>query len=97
MAHGCVVVATDVGGVSELVADRRNGFLLANDGDEAVATQAANVIEEILQDETGSAAMRREAVATAWRYSWDETAKVFLSFLPDAVKDRHGLSELLRA
>jgi glycosyltransferase involved in cell wall biosynthesis len=96
MAHGCVVVATDVGGVSELVDPRRSGFLVANGRDEAVAAQTADVIEEIMQDRTGSAAMRREAVATAWRYSWDETAKVFLSFLPGAVKARHGLSELLR-
>jgi glycosyltransferase involved in cell wall biosynthesis len=97
MAHGCVVVATDVGGVSELVEDRKNGFVLPNGRDEAVAAQAADMIEEILQDETGSAAMRRAAVATAWSYSWDETARVFLSFLPDAVKARHGLCELLRA
>jgi glycosyltransferase involved in cell wall biosynthesis len=96
MAHGCVVVATDVGGVSELVDHRRNGFLIANGKDEAVAAHAADVIEEIMQDKTGSAAMRRAAVATAFQYSWDETAKVFLSFLPDAVKARHELSELLR-
>jgi glycosyltransferase involved in cell wall biosynthesis/GT2 family glycosyltransferase len=93
MAHGCVVVATDVGGVSELVEDGVSGFLIPNGRDAEVAAQAADIFEEILRDETGSLAMRREAVATAWRYSWDETAKVFLSFLPDAVKARHGLSE----
>ena len=92
MAHGCVVVATDVGGVSELVADRLNGFLIPNGRDEDVPAQAADLIGEMLQDETGSAAMRQEAVATAWRQSWDETAKVFLSFLPEAVKARHGLA-----
>jgi glycosyltransferase involved in cell wall biosynthesis len=92
MAHGCVVLATDVGGVSELVDGSRNGHLLPNGRDEDVAAQAAAAIEEVLRDPTGSAAMRREAVATAWRYSWDETAKVFLSFLPDAVKVRHGLA-----
>jgi glycosyltransferase involved in cell wall biosynthesis len=94
MAHGCVIVATDVGGVSELVEDRKNGFLVPNGKDEEVAAQAADVIGAVLQDKTGSAAMRQEAVATAWRYSWDQTAKVFLSFLPDAVKARHGLSGL---
>jgi glycosyltransferase involved in cell wall biosynthesis len=94
MAHGCVVVATEVGGVSELVEDKRNGLLLSNGRDEEVAAQAAGLIDEILQDKTGSAAMRREAVATAWRCSWDETAQVFLSFLPAAIKARHGMSGL---
>jgi glycosyltransferase involved in cell wall biosynthesis len=94
MAHGCVVVAADVDGISELVADRKNGFLLPDHRDEGVAAQAADVIREILQDASGSATMRREAVDTAWPYSWDETARVFLSFLPDAVKARHGLCEL---
>jgi hypothetical protein len=59
-----------------------------------VAAQAAAAIKQILQDSTGAEAMRREAVAAAWRPSWDEAAKVFLSFLPDDVKARHGLSEL---
>jgi glycosyltransferase involved in cell wall biosynthesis len=94
MAHGCVVVATDVGGISELVADRKNGFLLPNHREEDVAAQAADVIREILQDASGSATKRQEAVDTAWPYSWDETARVFLSFLPDAVKAQHGLCEL---
>jgi glycosyltransferase involved in cell wall biosynthesis len=94
MAHGCVVVATDVGGVSELVENGRSGYLLANGTNEQVAADAADAIERILEDETGSAAVRRDAVAAAWQYSWDEAAKVFLSFLPDAVKTRHGLSEL---
>ena len=93
MAHACVVISTDVGGVSELVGDR-NGFLLPNGEDEEVAAQAADLIGKILLDETGSAAMRREAVATAWQYSWDEAAKACMSFLPDAVKARHGLSGL---
>jgi glycosyltransferase involved in cell wall biosynthesis len=91
MAHGCVVVATDVGGVSELVEDGKNGLLLPNGGDEEVAAQAADLIGEILNDKTGSAAMRQEAAATAWRYSWDDAAKVFLNFLPDTVRTRHGL------
>lgn len=92
MAHGCIAIATDVGAVSELIEHEKNGFLVPNASGEDVATVAANLIGQILEDKTGCADLRQRAVAEASRYSWDEAAKVLLGFLPEAVKARHGLS-----
>jgi glycosyltransferase involved in cell wall biosynthesis len=91
MAHGCAVVATDVGAVCELVESGRTGFVVSNERDEAVASEAARLVEAMLDDRTGTLAIRRRAVATAWGYSWDEAARELLSFLPQAVMEQHGL------
>ena len=91
MAHGCAVVATDVGAVSELLESGWTGFLVSNERDDAVAPEAAHLIEAMLADRTGALAMRRQAVATAWGYSWDAAAREMLSFLPEAVRAQHGL------
>jgi glycosyltransferase involved in cell wall biosynthesis len=91
MAHGCAVVATDVGAVCELVESGRTGFVVPNECDEVVASEVACLIESMLDDRTGALAIRRQAVATAWSYSWDAAAREMVSFLPEAVKARHGL------
>jgi glycosyltransferase involved in cell wall biosynthesis len=91
MAHGCVVVATDVGAVAELVENTKNGFLLADASDVEVATEAAEVIQSILRDDTGNALMRQAAVTTAWAHSWDTAARSILEFLPKQIMRKHGL------
>jgi glycosyltransferase involved in cell wall biosynthesis len=95
MAHGCVVVATDVGAVSELIDNGRTGYLVSNDRDEEVAPRATDLIERIIADNTGSIDLRRQAVAAAWRFSWDAAARALLSFLPEAAIAKHGLSEVI--
>jgi glycosyltransferase involved in cell wall biosynthesis len=94
MAHGCIVLATDVGAVSELVESGSTGFLVSNDRDDRVAPQAADLVVQMLADKTGGLDLRRQAVATAWRYSWDAAAREFLGFLPESVRARHGLSSI---
>jgi glycosyltransferase involved in cell wall biosynthesis len=95
MAHGCVVVATDVGAVSELVDNGRTGHLISNERDDEVAPRAADLIERILDDNTGSLVLRQQAVATVWRFSWDAAARSLLSFLPETAIAKHGLSEMI--
>jgi glycosyltransferase involved in cell wall biosynthesis len=95
MAHGCVVVATDVGAISEVVDNGRTGYLVSNDRDEEVARHAADLIERIIGDNTGSLDVRRQAVAAAWQFSWDAAAQTLLSFLPGTAIAKHGLSEVI--
>ena len=89
MAHGCIVIATDVGAVSELIDDGRNGFLVPNGVDSDVASQAAAIIRDVLKDNACLASLRKEAIEVAWSHSWDNAAKVFLSFLPEQAKTRY--------
>src|SRR5262249_38582236 len=51
MAHGCIVVATDVGAVGELVVDGTNGFLCPSFGsDDVVARAALDRVKTVLAD-----------------------------------------------
>jgi glycosyltransferase involved in cell wall biosynthesis/GT2 family glycosyltransferase len=79
MAHGAVVIATDVGAVSEAVRDFENGYLIVDRDDEAVAMDAVECIEALLRDNTGSLLLRRSAVSTAFSQTWSHAADVFLA------------------
>lgn len=66
MAAGRPVVASDVGGVREMIADGRSGYLVAADDETALAQR----LETVLSDTDKAAAMGREGRALALaRYS----------------------------
>ncbi|MEN9903576.1 MAG: hypothetical protein RLZZ555_141 [Pseudomonadota bacterium] len=65
MACGTPVIATDVGGVSELVADGSNGWLLEPESDEAIAESLAAALAEALSIGEETVAMRRHARSSA--------------------------------
>jgi len=81
MACGCVCVTTDVGAINELIETGTNGFLINDGEDQTVGEIAANSIVEILDARDKLEQLRLRAVATAFSYSWEGAAKVFLSFL----------------
>jgi glycosyltransferase involved in cell wall biosynthesis len=84
MAHGSVVVATAVGAIPEVARDRDNARLIwswPGMGDRAIGVEAATIVEELLDDPSGSVAMRQRAVETAWSMSWDTTADAILSIV----------------
>ena len=87
MAHGSVVVATAVGAIPEVARDRDNARLIwswPGMGDRAIGVEAATIVEELLDDPSGSVAMRQRAVETAWSMSWDTTADAILSIVDSA-------------
>ena len=81
MAAGAVVVATDVGGNSELIKDRKNGFLVPAGDEKAMADK----IILLLQDEILRQRLTEEALRRLSRFSWDnivsETEEQFREIL----------------
>lgn len=67
MSQGCPIVASDVGGIKELVVDHENGFLVNNTADEF-----ASKIEEILGNDL---VQKRMANASLQRYEEYFTAQ----------------------
>lgn len=69
MAHGIPVVATDVGGCSEIVRDGRNGFLVGRDPTPAELGQALRTALELPPD---AQARLRQAARATWQESFDQ-------------------------
>ncbi len=78
MAHGCIVIATDVGAVGEVLESGRNGFLTPNGEDGAVAEGAARRIVGIAKAGGETRKLREAAVRTAAAFSWRDTARQIL-------------------
>ena len=71
MATGMPVVATKVGGVSEVVEDGKDGFL-CEFGD---AISMAIMVEDILTDEKVWQSLSKHAKQAAKKYDWDKIAE----------------------
>jgi glycosyltransferase involved in cell wall biosynthesis len=70
MACGKPVIATATGGLTELIADGKNGLLIEQSG-EALAAAIARVLD----DRELARAMGKAARQTAIGYSWREIGK----------------------
>lgn len=51
MAHGVVVISTDVGGISEHIHTRHNGFLIKNESEDFIIKNICEVINELASNE----------------------------------------------
>lgn len=92
MAHGTLVVATDVGAITEVVSHRDTAYLIpavATDDDEVLGAHAATILAELIDDATGGRAMRRRAVQQAWSMTWDTTANQILELVAQSWKVQH--------
>lgn len=76
MSRGLCVVATDAGGMHDVIADGRNG-LLVRPGDAGALTAAARTL---LDDPPSAAAMSGAAVKTASAYTWDRAGRETAAF-----------------
>ena len=89
MAHGCIVFATDLGAVGELVVDGINGFLCPSAGsDDVIARAALERVKTVLSDPSGCREMRRRATETAMDFTWDQAAASLDEFLVQAPQAR---------
>jgi glycosyltransferase involved in cell wall biosynthesis len=86
MAYGCVVLATDVGAVTEVLVHGENGFLVENGSDKDVVADTIQILQRLAKDRTGAAEIRASAVKTAFKYKWRETASVFLEWMDAEAK-----------
>jgi glycosyltransferase involved in cell wall biosynthesis len=85
MAGGCLVVASPVGSLAELVRNGDNGFLVEGDpADPGTVERAAGLIRSVSENPALMEAVRRRASAAP--LSWDTVAEVWethLSWLAD--------------
>jgi len=80
MSFGCIVISTNVGGISEIVEDGVSGFLLSNDQpDSAIAATACELISQIIANPEAYTAMRIRAVEQAMSYTWRLAAEAVLT------------------
>jgi len=91
MACGSAVVATDVGGIPELVEDGRTGRLVPLGDEMTMATR----IEELLLDESKLRAMGRNAAETARRrFDLNHQVSAYLQWYSEILESwRSGASE----
>jgi len=78
------VVATDVGGVPELVSDGVEGFLVPP-GDPKIM---ADALVRLLKDPSLRNRMGKAGAETVLRYSWDETARTVIGAYEAVLKTR---------
>jgi glycosyltransferase involved in cell wall biosynthesis len=71
-AAGLPVVATNIGGIDELVTDNANGLLVEPDNPRALADAMARVLESDELAERLAARLRAQAVHYTWRRAADE-------------------------
>lgn len=83
-AMGLPVVATDVGGVSELIRDGDTGLLVPDDDDEAMAAAVLRLVD----DPDLARRLSANGRALAGRSSWDEVRVEWGRFFEDALAPR---------
>lgn len=84
MATGLPIVATDVQGIRELVADGVNGWRFPVNDAEALAAYLARLIENSAEREAFGRASRERVQS----YAWGNIAKAYLELLEDAARQR---------
>lgn len=87
MASGCVVVASRIAGIPDLIGDGDNGWL-APPGD---ADRLADTLARALaMEETQNKAMRESARRTAMGHTWPRVAESYLEAFRAAMAAAHG-------
>lgn len=85
MASGCVVVATDVGAVSEVVRDGENGCLIPDGTDAEIADAIIRKLAWLATHRSELVRMRDRAWADSQGRTWKDTARLLQELLDRAV------------
>jgi glycosyltransferase involved in cell wall biosynthesis len=87
MSFGNIVIATNVGGLNEVIENGKNGFLLdATQSEESLATGIRAILADIIADPRRHDEIRVEACTAAMELSWTRSA-ARLAELIDAILD----------
>lgn len=84
---GCVMVATDVGAVSEIIRDRQDGFLVpVANGEFAVVARFVGILEQLAADRARLRGVGLAAAARAAESSWSGNMQDWLTQIDRAMK-----------
>ena len=78
MAAGRPVVASDVGGISDVVVDAQNGFLVPPKDPQALADRLVRALDPDI-----AAPMREQVRKTAHQYDWQQVGQVYDEIIRD--------------
>ncbi|HKA21099.1 MAG TPA: glycosyltransferase family 4 protein [Blastocatellia bacterium] len=82
MAVGRVVIASRVGGLPEVITDKRNGLLFDSEDHQGLREK----IQTILEDKDLRRNVEREAPRSCIEYSWERTSKRYAQLIKKALK-----------
>ena len=77
MSRGILVVATKVGGIPDQIENNKNGFLFKAGNEK----EFLNIINQINQNKTESLFLRKNAIKTAKKYTFENQSKIIYSEL----------------
>ncbi len=86
---GCVVIATDVGAVQEIIDDRADGFLIEHQADEAkIVADFVAVIHELERDRALLKQIADRAMARVSRLHWQDTMADFMASMAKLLEEK---------
>ncbi|HUV13148.1 MAG TPA: glycosyltransferase family 4 protein, partial [Acidobacteriota bacterium] len=91
MAYGNIVVATDVGGVSEIVEDGTTGFLVdATQPDDLLTEEVCITSLDIIQNPRKYDELRMNAFSSAMDFSWAKSARILSEVIDSLIAADDG-------
>jgi glycosyltransferase involved in cell wall biosynthesis len=89
MAFANIVIATDVGAISEVVRNGRNGILVDSlRSDRDITTEMVNAVTSVLENPVAFTEMRERAAASAFEFSWSRTASLLAKAIDETLAIR---------
>ncbi len=79
LAHGCPVIATETGGIPDIIEDGRNGRLVPPGDPE----QLRQLILTVMFDHKMRYKMREQGIITAREHTWESVGDAYLSVIQD--------------
>jgi glycosyltransferase involved in cell wall biosynthesis len=84
---GAIPICTDVGAVSELIANGIDGVLIDGDGDDGVAERFSEAIERMVEDDAWRRTLARAAIDRNGDNVWSRNFRELIAYIERETRD----------